>query len=108
MLVKYSVAFIVLPGGFGTLDELFESATLVQTGKIAAFPIILMGSEYWAPLLAFLRDTLAAKGMVDPQDLEILTVTDSVDEAVAAIERGVGVLPVVRRRPKRRRILLER
>ena len=108
MLVKYSVAFIVMPGGYGTLDELFESATLVQTGKIAAFPIILMGTEYWAPLLAFLRDTLAARGMVDPKDLELLTVTDSVDEAVAAIERGVGALPFLRKAPKRRRILLER
>lgn len=108
MLVKYSVAFVVMPGGFGTLDELFEAATLVQTGKIAAFPIVLMGTAYWAPLLAFLRDTLAARGMVDPKDLEILTVTDSVDEAVAAIERGVAGLPRVRPAPKRRRLLLER
>lgn len=108
MLVKYSVAFVVLPGGFGTLDELFESATLVQTGKIAAFPIVLMGTAYWAPLLAFLRDTLAARGMIDPADLDILTVTDSVAEAAAAIERGVGALPTPRRAPKRRWFLLER
>jgi uncharacterized protein (TIGR00730 family) len=108
MLVKYSVAFIVMPGGFGTLDELFEAATLVQTDKIAPFPIVLMGTEYWAPLLAFLRDPLAARGMVDQGDLEILTVTDSVDEAVAAIERAGAALPVLRRPPKRRRILLER
>jgi uncharacterized protein (TIGR00730 family) len=108
MLVKYSVAFVVMPGGFGTLDELFEAATLVQTGKIAAFPIILMGTAYWAPLIAFLRDTLAARGMVDPKDLGILTVTDSVDEAVAAVQRGVAALPQVRPAPKRRRLLLER
>ena len=108
MLVKYSVAFVVMPGGYGTLDELFESATLVQTGKIAAFPIVLMGTAYWAPLLAFLRDTLAAKGMVDRADLDILTVTDSVDEAVAAIERGVAALPRAPRPPKRRWLLFER
>jgi hypothetical protein len=108
MLVKYSVAFVVMPGGYGTLDELFESATLVQTGKIAAFPIVLMGTDYWAPLLAFLRDTLAARGMVDRRDLEILTVTDSVDEAVAAIEEGVAALPRPPRAPKRRWLLFER
>jgi uncharacterized protein (TIGR00730 family) len=108
MLVKYSVAFVVMPGGFGTLDELFESATLVQTGKIAAFPIVLMGTAYWAPLLEFLRDTLAARGMIDRQDLDILTVTDSVDEAMAAIERGVAALPTPRRPPRRRWLLLER
>jgi uncharacterized protein (TIGR00730 family) len=108
MLVKYSVAFVVMPGGFGTLDELFESATLVQTGKIAAFPIVLMGTEYWGPLVAFLRDTLAARGMVDRRDLDILTITDSVDDAVAAIERGVRALPRAPRPPKRRRLLFER
>ena len=108
MLVKYSVAFVVLPGGFGTLDELFESATLVQTGKIAAFPIVLMGTAYWAPLLAFLRDTLAARGMINWGDLDILTVTDSVDDAVAAIERGAGTLPRPRKPLKRRWLLLER
>ena len=107
MLVKYSVAFVVLPGGFGTLDELFEAATLVQTGKISAFPVVLMGKAYWAPLLAFLRDTLAAQGMVDPRDLEILTVTDSVDEAVLAVQRGVAALPDMRPAPKRRGLLRE-
>ncbi len=108
MLVKYSVAFVVLPGGFGTLDELFESLTLVQTGKIAAFPVVLMGTEYWKPLCDFLRDTLAAKGMVGPGDLDLLTVTDSLDEAAAAIERGVAALPALWAPPKRRRVLLER
>ena len=90
MLVKYSVAFVVLPGGFGTLDELFESLTLVQTGKIAAFPVVLMGTEYWKPLCDFLRNTLAARGMVAPADLDLLTVTDSLDEASRAIQRGVA------------------
>jgi uncharacterized protein (TIGR00730 family) len=108
MLVKYSVAFVVLPGGFGTLDELFEALTLVQTGKIAAFPVVLMGTEYWRPLCDFLRNTLAAQGMVAPADLDLLTVTDSLDEAVAAIEQGSGVRPATWITPKRRRLLLER
>jgi len=108
MLVKYSVAFVVLPGGFGTLDELFEALTLVQTGKIAAFPVVLMGTEYWRPLCDFLRNTLAAQGMVAPADLDLLTVTDSLDEAVAAIEQGSGVRPATWITPTRRRLLLER
>ena len=67
MLVKYSVAFVVMPGGFGTLDELFEAATLVQTGKIAAFPIVLMGTAYWAPLLGFLREHTRGQGNGGPE-----------------------------------------
>lgn len=107
MLVKYSVAFVVLPGGFGTLDELFEALTLVQTGKIAAFPVVLMGTEYWRPLCDFLRDTVAARGMVASGDLQLLTVTDSLEEAVAAIQQGVASLPASWILPKRRRLLFE-
>jgi hypothetical protein len=106
MLVKYSVAFVVLPGGYGTLDELFEALTLVQTGKIATFPIVLMGVEYWQPLLDFLRETLAARRMIDPGDLDLLTVTDSPDDAIDAIRRGSEKLP--RPGPRRHRVLLER
>lgn len=89
MLVKYSYAFVVLPGGFGTLDELFEALTLVQTKKINSFPVILMGKEYWEPMLVFLRDTLAARGMIDPDDMKFLTVTDSIEEAMLALTTGV-------------------
>jgi len=105
MLIKYSVAFVVMPGGFGTMDELFEAATLVQTGKIADLPIVLMGTAYWAPLLRFLRESLAAQGMIDRADLDILTVTDSVDQAIAALR--LGVRPAAEA-PRRRRLLLER
>jgi uncharacterized protein (TIGR00730 family) len=85
MLVKYSYAFLVLPGGFGTLDELFEVATLVQTGKIYHFPVILMGREYWQPLLDFLSQRLVARQTIDPVDLDSLVCTDNAEEAVTRI-----------------------
>ena len=85
MLVKYSYAFIALPGGFGTLDELFETATLIQTGKIRNFPLVLMGVDYWQPLVDFLRDRLVAEGTIAATDLDRITVTDSPAEAVDEI-----------------------
>lgn len=90
MLVKYSVGFIVLPGGFGTLDELFEALTLVQTGKISSFPIVLMGSEYWKPLEDFINGVLVANGTIDAGDPALITVTDDLDVAMQAIERGLN------------------
>jgi hypothetical protein len=89
MLVKYSVAFVVLPGGYGTLDELFEAVTLVQTGKILRFPIVLMCTEFWGPLMDFVRGWLARHGTIDPADIQLLTLTDSVDEAMAVIRTGL-------------------
>ena len=85
MFVKYSDAFVIMPGGFGTLDELFEAITLIQTGKIRHFPVVLIGHAYWDGLLAWLRDVQVPAGAVDLQDLELLRVTDDVDEAVAII-----------------------
>jgi uncharacterized protein (TIGR00730 family) len=82
MFVKYSQGFAVLPGGFGTLDELFEALTLVQTRKVTRFPIVLIGAEYWSGLLAWLRDVAMAEGMLNQADLDMLEVTDDVDEAV--------------------------
>ncbi|MFN0179482.1 MAG: TIGR00730 family Rossman fold protein [Gemmatimonadales bacterium] len=109
MLVKYSYAFVVLPGGFGTLDELFEALTLVQTRKITSFPIILMGTDYWRPLLEFLDTTLASRGTIDRSDLGLLTVTDSMDDVAAAIGRSIEAnAPSWTRRPRRRRILGEK
>jgi uncharacterized protein (TIGR00730 family) len=104
MLVKYSYAFVALPGGFGTLDEIFETATLVQTGKIKEFPIVLLGAEYWRPLVGFLKDRLLAERTIDPVDLERILVTDSVAEAVSRIREagmrqfGLTRGPAVRRR----------
>jgi uncharacterized protein (TIGR00730 family) len=88
MLVKYSYAFVVMPGGFGTLDEIFETLTLVQTGKIKDFPIVLMGVSYWQPLLDFLRDRLVTEGTVDADDPDRVLLTDSPDEALLHILRA--------------------
>ena len=85
MFVKYAQAFVILPGGFGTLDELFEALTLVQTRKVTRFPVILFGTEYWSGLLDWIRSTMAATGTISPADLDLLTVTDDVAEVVAAI-----------------------
>src|SRR6266511_2830265 len=76
---------IGLPGGFGTMDELFEALTLVQTKKVTRFPVVLMGTWYWKGLLAWMRDTMAAEGKIGPEDLDLLLATDSVEEAVAYI-----------------------
>ncbi len=81
MLVKYSYAFIAAPGGFGTLDEIFETATLIQTGKIANFPVVLLGRAYWAPLVSFLRETMVAQGTIAAEDVDRLQLTDSPEEA---------------------------
>ena len=110
MLVKYSYAFVVLPGGFGTLDEVFETATLIQTGKIRDFPIVLMGTEFWAPLMDFMSRTLLADGKIRQADLDRLTLTDSAEDAVALIRdaaTGRFGLRYAPRRPRRRPWLLE-
>jgi uncharacterized protein (TIGR00730 family) len=82
MFVKYAQGFVVLPGGFGTFDELFEAVTLVQTDKVTSFPIVLMGRSYWQGLLDWLRDTVLVDGKVSDVDLGLLRVTDDVEEAV--------------------------
>jgi uncharacterized protein (TIGR00730 family) len=87
MFVKYAQGFVVFPGGFGTLDELFEALTLVQTGKVTQFPIVLIGSEYWRGLLVWLQDTVAAEKKIAAVDLDLLTVTDDVDAAIDFIVR---------------------
>ncbi|YAL84009.1 TIGR00730 family Rossman fold protein [Dermacoccaceae bacterium W4C1] len=85
MFVKYSDGFIVLPGGFGTLDELFEAVTLVQTQKVTSFPIVLLGSDFWNPMLDWVRGTLLAEGMIGESDLRMLRIVDDPAEAVAAV-----------------------
>jgi uncharacterized protein (TIGR00730 family) len=90
MFVKYALGFVVLPGGFGTFDELFEALTLVQTRKVTSFPIVLIGSDYWSGLMSWLRDTVAADGKIAPADLDMLSVTDDVEEAVSLMVAGVS------------------
>jgi uncharacterized protein (TIGR00730 family) len=89
MLTKYSYAFIAMPGGFGTLDEFFQTATLMQTGKIKDFPLVLMGRDYWQPLIDFLQDRLVAERTIDPEDFSRLLVTDSAEQAVELIAETV-------------------
>ena len=85
MFVKYSQAFLVLLGGFGTLDELFEALTLVETGKITKFPIVLVDSSYWSGLLSWIRDTVVGQGKVSAVDLDLLSIADGPDEVVRII-----------------------
>ncbi len=105
MLVKYSYAFVVMPGGFGTLDEIFETATLIQTGIIRNFPVVIVGTAYWEPLLDFMRHTMVPEGTIDVTDLDRFLVTDSPDEAVQHILHRVidrfGLAWQPRRRPSR-------
>ncbi|MER7173129.1 TIGR00730 family Rossman fold protein [Streptomyces mesophilus] len=90
MFVKYAQGFVVLPGGLGTLDELFEALTLVQTRKVTKFPIVLFGTAYWSGLVDWLRDTVIAQGKASEKDLLLFHVTDSVDEAVALVTKETG------------------
>jgi len=109
MLVKYSYGFVATPGGFGTMDELFEVLTLIQTGKIKNFPVVLLGVEYWSPLVAFVRESLLANEAISAPDLETVLLTDSPAEAVGHIQRcateqfGLRYVP---RKPAK--VLLER
>ncbi|MEO8196944.1 MAG: TIGR00730 family Rossman fold protein [Thermoanaerobaculia bacterium] len=108
MLVKYSYGFIVLPGGFGTLDEIFETATLIQTGKIPGFPLVLMGSEYWKDLFELLRDRMVKEGTIDAADVDRLQLTDSPEQAMAIVEKHAREVAHLRLVPRPRRILGER
>jgi len=100
MLVKYSYAFVVLPGGFGTMDELFEALTLIQTGKLESFPVILMGGDYWNDQLAMIR-RMAEAGTISKGDLDLLYVTNSIEEAATHIRKKAiepfGLKPSIRK-----------
>lgn len=86
MFVKYSEGFVIFPGGFGTMDELFESLTLIQTGKVMNFPVILFGKSYWGGLLDWIKSTMLREQKISPEDLDLLMVTDSVDEVCSVIK----------------------
>jgi uncharacterized protein (TIGR00730 family) len=102
MLVKYSEAFVILPGGFGTLDEAFEATTLIQTAKIFDFPVIFAGVDYWQPLFDFLRDGLLAEKTIFPEDLDRLVLTDSIEQVVAELMQCPFKVFEKLPRPKRR------
>ena len=115
MFIKYSVAFIIFPGGYGTLDELFEALILIQTGKIYHFPVVLFGSEYWAGLVDWLKDRVMREGKIAPTDLQLMLVTDDPDEVVRVVvaaceaqtreaaKRAALVARAARRTPRRLR-----
>ena len=85
MLVRYSNAFVVMPGGFGTLDEVFETATLIQTGKVANFPIVALGSDYWGHLAEFAQRAMVHNETISPEDMDLISITDSLDDAMEII-----------------------
>ncbi|WP_343115677.1 TIGR00730 family Rossman fold protein [Ostreiculturibacter nitratireducens] len=89
MLIKYSSAFVILPGGFGTLDEAFEIATLIQTSKLTRFPVVAMGTAFWEPIRKMLVGTMADSRLINVDDLEVVKLTDDVDEAVDWIRQGM-------------------
>jgi len=91
MFVKYAVAYVIMPGGFGTMDELFEALTLIQTKRIKSFPLILMGSDYWQGLLDWLKKTMLAEGKILPADLELIQIIDDPEEVVKHIKKYVIV-----------------
>jgi uncharacterized protein (TIGR00730 family) len=89
MFIKYAMAYVILPGGFGTMDELFEALTLIQTKRIKSFPVILMGSEYWGGLIEWLRETMLREGKMSEEDLDIIRVIDEPDQVVKHIRKFV-------------------
>jgi uncharacterized protein (TIGR00730 family) len=91
MFVKYAVAYVILPGGFGTMDELFEALTLIQTKRIKTFPLILMGSEYWQGLLDWMKKNMLAEDKILPADLELIQAVDEPQEVVKLIKKYIIV-----------------
>jgi uncharacterized protein (TIGR00730 family) len=91
MFVKYARGFVIFPGGFGTLDELFESLTLAQTGKIEHFPIVLFGTPYWSGLLDWMKETVLESGAIAPYDLKLMTLTDDPEEAAEMATRPLPI-----------------
>jgi uncharacterized protein (TIGR00730 family) len=88
MFVKYADGFVILPGGFGTMDELFEALTLIQTGKIRHFPVVLVGSEFFGGLVSYIRETLLTGGMIAPEDVDLIRITDDAQEVIKIVREG--------------------
>jgi Predicted Rossmann fold nucleotide-binding protein len=92
MFVKYAQAYIGMPGGFGTLDEIFEALTLIQTKRIKPFPVILVGSDYWNGLLNWIKSTLLTRKLISPEDLQLITILDNPEDVVKTIRERIGIL----------------
>lgn len=108
MLVKYSYAFLIMPGGFGTMDEIFETLTLIQTGKIHDFPVVLMGKDYWEPMLEFIETMMTEVGTISPEDRNLITVTDDIDEMLEVIDvEAIQQFGLHYKRPKKSKLLGE-
>jgi uncharacterized protein (TIGR00730 family) len=101
MFVKYAEAFVIFPGGFGTLDELFEALTLIQTGKVVHFPVIMFGSDYWGGLRRWISERVLAEGKISPEDLDLMVMTDDINQAADIVERFYQ-RKVAESRPKER------
>ena len=99
MFVKYAQAFVIFPGGFGTLDELFEALTLIQTGKVEHFPVVLFGTDYWEGMMQWIREKPLLEEKISPEDLDLVTITSDIDEACEAITEA----PSARERSGRQR-----
>ena len=91
MFIKYACAYVIMPGGFGTLDEFFEAVTLIQTDRIKPLPVVLFGTEYWGGLMKWIRERLLENKMISPQDLDIIFMTDDPDEIVHIVKRATGM-----------------
>lgn len=91
MFIKYACAYVIMPGGFGTLDEFFEAVTLIQTDRIKPLPVVLFGTEYWSGLMEWIRERLLENKMISPQDLDIIYMTDDPDEIVKIVKRAIGM-----------------
>ena len=87
MFIKYSIAFVILPGGFGTMDELFEALTLIQTHKIKPFPVFMVGKDYWSGLVDWVKDHMLGEGKISPEDLDTLHIVDSQEDVIKGINR---------------------
>jgi uncharacterized protein (TIGR00730 family) len=91
MFIKYAQAYVCMPGGFGTLDELFESITLIQTKRIKPFPVILVGSDYWTPLWDWVENTLLSRKLISPDDLALVSILDDPEEVVQSIKKTIVI-----------------
>ncbi len=91
MFIKYACAYVIMPGGFGTLDEFFEAVTLIQTDRIKPLPVVLFGTEYWSGLMEWIRERLLEDKMISPQDLDIISMTDDPEEIVKIVKRAIGM-----------------